>query len=211
MSKRRVTVCLDGDTLGVLRRQGVGVSTFVRECVERCLADRKVSDGVLAELMLRSELNSLYAEDRRLVRAQVLILRNCTYLNDYVETLIKGGEVKREYRESILSFPNADKVLPAVETIFARRQEIGLRVAEIQTLLYPNYAYEPLKVLEKEQKEKRSKQTVQTQKENWDKKRFQHPHHQAIMRDFRPDESFMDYVKRSRSPGDKKQDDEGGE
>lgn len=210
MSKRRVQVFLDGDVLALIRKRGVGVSCFVRECVMRALADGK-AEGVLAEFMLRNELASLYAEEKRLIRAQVLILCNCTYLNEYVETLIRGGEIKREYRESILSFPNADKVLPAVETVFARRLEIGLRVAEIQRALYPNYSYEPLQTLEKEQKTKCEKKRVETEKENWNREHSQHPHHQAIMRDFRPNESFMDYAKRSQSLRDDKIKDEGGE
>jgi hypothetical protein len=145
-------VFLDGEVLGVLRRlvageKGVSVSGLIREFVDLGLRSVKVSDGVLKGLVLNRELDGLVFEDRCLLRSQNLILRNCSYLKDYVEDLIKGcykNPAFVEMRKSVLSYPNADKVLPAVEGILARRQEIGLRVAEIQTLLYPGLKFDLL-------------------------------------------------------------------
>jgi hypothetical protein len=160
--KQSVSTFLDGETRRLLHKisveNHVSVSGLIRGFVECGLKDVKVSDGVLHGLILNHELESLSVEDRRLMRSQVLILRNCSYLKDYVEDLVKGcykNPAFVELRKSILSYPNAEKVLPAIEGILARRQQIGLRVAEIQTLLYPGLKYDLLSTFQQEYEKER--------------------------------------------------------
>jgi hypothetical protein len=159
MVKMPVSSFLDGETRRLLHKlsvdQNVSVSGLIREFVENGLKDVRVSDGVLHNLVLLHELESLYAEDRRLMRSQNLILRNCSYLKDYVEDLIKGcykNPAFVEMRKSVLSYPNAETVVPAIEAICARRQQIGLRYAEIQTQLYPGLKYDLLSQFQSEYK-----------------------------------------------------------
>jgi hypothetical protein len=179
-----VSSFLDGETRRLLRRLSldnhVSVSGLIRGFVEVGLKDVKVSDGVLHGLVLLHELESLNVEDQRLRHSQVLILRNCSYLKDYVHDLVKGcykNPAFVETRKSVLSYPNAEKVVPAIDRVLARRQEIGLRVAEIQTLLYPDLKYDSLATFTEEYKNEKVRPLRREEPSGW-----QNPDNMDVLR-----------------------------
>lgn len=144
-------VWLSAETRLFLRKMkeknGVSVSGFLRGCVLQHLKDDKAVDDDLKRLCLGVELNSLSVELTGLRRVQVMILSNYVYLRDYARELVKGDYKNPAYvqlRKSILCYPRAEKALPALEKVFARREEIGQRMCEIVGELYPNLRYEQL-------------------------------------------------------------------
>jgi hypothetical protein len=128
-------------------KDGVSVSGFIRGCVLQRLKDEKAVEDDLKRLCLAVELNSLSIELSGLRRVQVMILSNYVYLRDYARELVKGdyrSPANAQLRRSILCYPGAEKALPALEKVFARREEIGQRMCEIVGLLYPKLRYEQL-------------------------------------------------------------------
>lgn len=168
---------------------GVSVSGLIRGFVERGLGDEKVLDGDLKVLQLKVELQSLFDELSLLSRMQNKILSSFVYLRDYARDLVKGcfREKNVEFRKSILSYPNAEKSLKALERVFARREQIGARICEITNLLYPELNFDQIGVFKQEfLKESKSPKTVDV-------------------------ESLSEYVTRSRSLRNGKNKVEGGE
>jgi hypothetical protein len=131
---------------------GVSVSGLIRGFVEHGLGNEKVLDGDLKVLQLKVELQSLFDELALLSRVQNKILGSFVYLRDYARDLVKGcyREKNVEWRKSILSYPNAEKSLVALERVFARREQIGARICEITLLLYPQLSYDQIGVFKKE-------------------------------------------------------------
>jgi hypothetical protein len=134
-------------------KTGVPVSRFVRECVLERLGDQKGLDEVCDRLMLEIELKQLHGELDRLREVQNAILASYVYLRDYIRELMKGeyrNPACVDFRRSILCYPGAEKALPALEKVFARREQVGARMCEIVGLLYPDLKYDALDVFKGE-------------------------------------------------------------
>lgn len=144
-------VWLSGEVRVFLRRLkekgGVSVSGFIRDCVMRRLSDERGVDADLERFMLLSELAGLFEESACLRKTQSVILANFVYLRDYARELVKGDYKNPAFvrvRRSILSYPGAERALPALERLLGRRDQIGQRMCEIVAKLYPNASYDQL-------------------------------------------------------------------
>lgn len=154
-------VWLSGDIRVLLRRlkaeSGVSISGLICECV--CAQLKNVSPECLAEaVLLKFELFQLDAELRMVRRLQNAILCNGPYLRDYAHDLMKGAfktPSSADVRKSLLTYPGADRLLPALEALCGRRHEIHVRLCEISQKLYPDVKYPLLGELKDEFQGKR--------------------------------------------------------
>jgi len=143
-------VWLPGEVREFLRecraKSGVSVSGQIRDCVLRRCKDQQGVDADLDRFLLLGEFAGLEEERGCLRRMQNIILADHVYLRDYAKELVKGSFSLSnvEYRRSILSYPGAEKALPALEHVLGRRSEIGAHMCEIVEKLYPSNHYEQL-------------------------------------------------------------------
>lgn len=112
------------------------------------------------QAVVEEKLRLLEDEDRRLLRAQRLILKNCAYLQKYVRQLMEGGWDQQHAklgrrRPPLPETPGASLTINALEGIFARRREIGVSVARLASKCWKGKYEAPLDL-----KVKRNSQTV---------------------------------------------------
>lgn len=157
-------VWLSSEVRGWLRKMkgetGVSVSGFIRDCVLRRLKDEHGVDVGLKRFLLLTELAGLFEEQQMLRQTQNMILANFVYLRDYAEELMKGGYSNPTFvklRKSILSYPGSERAVKALEHVFGRREQIGLRMCELIVQLYPDSRYEQLGVFAREKREMQMK------------------------------------------------------
>lgn len=101
------------------------------------------------QAVVEEKLRELEEEDRRLLRAQRLILKNRAYLRKYVKELMEGGWDRQHTnlgrrRPPLPETPGASLTINALEGIFARRHEIGVFVAELASKYWKGKYEAPL-------------------------------------------------------------------
>lgn len=144
---RRCSVWFYGDNDRLLRRvakgSGVAFNRLVNWAVQDLLRRGEYGDvRFLEELKLEAEVACLVGEANRLVRLQSAILKHGPYLKSYVDVLVEGGRLSKDYRERLDQLPGGVKAVDALERIFGRRQAISRRLAEVAVELLPGERYD---------------------------------------------------------------------